>query len=478
MPILEQAEDIDHHLSLLHNLVLKILERRESSSTLRKEFGDLFKQGYHDGLQLPRAYFALIAHLLQLDPLPVQPVQLPNGVALLDTFGWCTSREAPEPTELAELGVVWMILGVCLKEELLQRAGLKIATWQVHLLDAQGTPHLSLWSCARSFRPSLLSIWNHVLFTMAYRLTGQNGFAQIADICRQQAWNPNAFALQLLSLIPPTEFSGLYQNHRPFAEEMTVGIMKFSTPESSFMAHLSGWNSGLFSFHKKEVALVNGGPQVGHYDDLSQFGIYRTCRRHFQEIFWEKTAYHCHLKGWTRLTAIPLWIELDARLQAGQVTIEIALQEKNIEISEEVAKLRFGAKSALFGQDPASAQIAYSKSSMSICAETGPAQNSSNLASKASLATPSSLSMILFLKCPKLIIGGKHHLKSTALDRYEGRAQSLELQGSQEKMTLHPDPALKMQVLPLAGGDYFWGADFLVAFPSFQESKLFRLEIK
>ncbi len=49
----------------------------------------------------------------------------------------------------------------------------------------------------------------------------------------------------------------------------------------------------------------------------------------------------------------------------------------------------FGAKSALFEQDPNSAQIVYSKSNMPICAECGPAQKSSNLASKASFATNS-----------------------------------------------------------------------------------------
>ena len=68
--------------------------------------------------------------------------------------------------------------------------------------------------------------------------------------------------------------------------------------------------------------------------------------------------------------------------------ISAKLKAQNL-ISEGVAKLRFGAKSALFGQDPDSAPIAYSEPSMSIGAETGPAQKSSNLASKASFATPS-----------------------------------------------------------------------------------------
>jgi len=65
---------------------------------------------------------------------------------------------------------------------------------------------------------------------------------------------------------------------------------------------------------------------------------------------------------------------------------------------EEIAKLQFGAKSALFVQDPDSAQIAYPKSSMSICAETGPAQKSSNLASKASFAIPS-FEYLFYIDC-------------------------------------------------------------------------------
>jgi hypothetical protein len=56
---------------------------------------------------------------------------------------------------------------------------------------------------------------------------------------------------------------------------------------------------------------------------------------------------------------------------------------------EGIAKLQFGAKSALFAQDSDSAQIAHSQSSLSMCAETEPAQKSSALTSKASFAIPS-----------------------------------------------------------------------------------------
>ncbi len=418
----KQTEEIDHYLFLLQDLVWKILQDADEAASLKKRFGQLFKQGYPEGLQLPKAYLALISHLLHLNPLPIQPQQFPNGTALLDTQGWCESREIPEPIELAQLGVLWMILGVRLKSEVLQRAGLKIAIWQIHLLDGAGSPHLSLWSRASSFRSSTLALWNHALFTLAYRLTGETGFHRLSEIAREEAWDPHAFQVQLLVLVPSTLAPSILNVFHPFAEEITVGIMKFASAEMSFIAHLSGWNSGLFSFHKKGVAIVNAGPQVGEGDDLSRFGICRTWgikHRPFQEITWEKTAYHCRLKGWTQLQALPLWLQLDARVQAGQLFLEAALQEKAV-------------------------------------------------------AEP--LSMAFFLKCDKLLLGGKQLLEAGSLEGYEGRALTLELQGPSDKIAIHPDPSLKMKVTPLAGGEHFWGAHFLVSFPF--DTSVFKAEVK
>jgi len=61
---------------------------------------------------------------------------------------------------------------------------------------------------------------------------------------------------------------------------------------------------------------------------------------------------------------------------------------------ERIATPQFGSKSALFMQDLDSAQNAYSESSMSFRAEAEPAQKSSNLASKASVAIPSNVRTI------------------------------------------------------------------------------------
>ena len=103
------------------------------------------------------------------------------------------------------------------------------------------------------------------------------------------------------------------------------------------------------------------------------------------------------IAGWWLEQRVPAFVRQcwplvaqDGKIVHDFLTGRTASNETSI-TSEGIAKLQFGAKSALFVQDPDSAQIAYPQSSMSICAETGPAQKSSNLASKASFATPSSV---------------------------------------------------------------------------------------
>ena len=87
--------------------------------------------------------------------------------------------------------------------------------------------------------------------------------------------------------------------------------------------------------------------------------------------------------------------ELIGRMTAQHTVCDLYVENPPIEeivarlYGEGVAKLQFGAKSALLPADSSSSQIAYPKSGMSICDEVEPLTKSSNLASKASFATPS-----------------------------------------------------------------------------------------
>ena len=56
-------------------------------------------------------------------------------------------------------------------------------------------------------------------------------------------------------------------------------------------------------------------------------------------------------------------------------------------------------------------------------------------------------------------------IKPRSLDRYRGKPQPATIQGHEGTVTIVPDCGEgEMQVIPLSGGEDFWGSDFLIAF--------------
>ncbi len=385
---------MDQHLLLLRDLTWRVIEGVEDQTGLKKRFSQLFSVGFPPEIQLPYAYLALLAHLLSLESLPIKPVQLPNGATCLDVGGFSREGQVPEPLESAELGSLWMILGLRLKNEILIYAGLKIAVWQTHILDHLGTPHFSLWN-----RQPPIEDYHHLLFTLAYRLTSEDRFYQLS--------HPRARLSKLETLVPEKKKDPFPLSSRHLAEEVTVGMIKFTTPECSIASCVTGWNSGFFSYHKESVAILNSGPQVKPFDSVQGFGIDRSCGGKFHDLLWEKTAYHFRLKGWTKIFALPTWMEVDTFYQAQTVTLSCLIQEDQ------------------------------------------PRHN---------------LALVFYVKCEQISMGGVATLQARSLETYLGKSLPLEFRSRNEKIVFETQTDQVMEIIPLAGGNYFWGADFLIAF--------------
>jgi hypothetical protein len=400
-------------------LAARAIVGTEEPASLKREFVQLLQQGVPRELQLPYAYLALIAHLLQLDPLLVHPDQFPNGAAYVDTIGMTTGHRTPEPTYLSELGSLWMILGVCQRNEPLVYAGLKVAYWQSYLLDSAGFPHVSLWSLARDYSPSLLSAFHYLLLTLAYRITSGQGFLQAAQTQKIKGWDPTSIAGKLLSLVPDPLVNPIRLPFRPLTEEITLGMLKFTMAEWSCMCGVSGWNSGVFSYHKKGIAIVNSGPQWAPLDALDRFGIEREGGP-FHDLIWEKTAHHFRLKGWTKLFSCQTWMMMDCHYQAGRVKLSCELQEGH---------------------------------------------------------STEGLYFVFYAACDRLSIVGKKILSAGTMQRYQGKALPVEISGENEVFFIEPEAAEQMEVIPLAGGPYFFGSQFLIAY-QFKEKNLLQFVLR
>lgn len=84
-----------------------------------------------------------------------------------------------------------------------------------------------------------------------------------------------------------------------------------------------------------------------------------------------------------------------------------------------------------------------------------------------------------FGKGPLCTVQKTHRLHPCSLDRYLGPAQLVTFEGAKGKVVLENlKGSKKMEVIPLAGNDAFWGADFLVAFTPNETSLQFSVTVQ
>ncbi|MBS0623253.1 MAG: hypothetical protein JSS62_01365 [Verrucomicrobia bacterium] len=75
-----------------------------------------------------------------------------------------------------------------------------------------------------------------------------------------------------------------------------------------------------------------------------------------------------------------------------------------------------------------------------------------------------SLSWTFFGKARSCVVAGSHGLSPNSLDRYQGPIQKVEMRGVKGSVWIHSSVKGSMEVIPLAGDESFWGANFLVVF--------------
>lgn len=183
-----------------------------------------------------------------------------------------------------------------------------------------------------------------------------------------------------------------------------------------------GDHTGLGSITFNDVAVVAMGPHYFPLGELSRFGIYRD-GDDFSDIEESKTR----VWGWTKLVAG------DRSFGSGATWIQFSAEKKEDEIL-----LHAGFENGK-GEDP--------------------------------------FAFVFFVKAEEVRIADKRYVKG-GLSHFQGLGTSVELVMGQEKISLQSETKMTMQIIPLAGGDYFWGADFLIAFEVEELSRHYTWKLK
>lgn len=393
-----------------------LLQRLAAGSSSKQQAGQLLSRPLWDTFQLDAAYGLLNALLAGLEPKNISPRQMPNGAAFVEWAGNAPEGLVPDLRLSAELALVWGTLGVLQQDRSLIEAFLKLANWQLHTLDHRGLPYHFLWSRASDLSIPELLAFNERLFSLAHRICGSDVFSRASQMQTKalKSWEVPQYPYTLAKIAEGKVRTQERYPLSPFAEEATLGLAKFHDRSCSACFALSGFNSGMGAFQKTEVGIVNFGPQIERLDDLSRFGIARSCslkEKGFSDLIWEKQPQGVLLKGWTKAHALDLWMEATMAYLDGKLKIKIQFDERK---------------------------------------------------------PRDDLWWVFHVQAQKASISGGPAIDAYTLDRYEGPARAVVFSGEQESLSIEPHAQMpqggRMKVVPLAGGNYFWGAEFLLAY--------------
>jgi hypothetical protein len=87
------------------------------------------------------------------------------------------------------------------------------------------------------------------------------------------------------------------------------------------------------------------------------------------------------------------------------------------------------------------------------------------------------LYLSFFVKTTSILIDNQYKVLQASIDHFCGRCKKLSLYTQQYQLNFESKEPCEVEVLPLAGGDFFWGADFLIAYKLNNNNKKFSWEI-
>ncbi len=195
--------------------------------------------------------------------------------------------------------------------------------------------------------------------------------------------------------------------------DKSLGLVRKCSEEQTVLCVGSGCKSGMGAFLKGGGGILNYGPQISSIGDCSGFGLAgRAQNFHTEEEFF--LCYQCRLA---------------------------APHERNTGFPN----LQDSGYSALWMYTQ---QTFRNNTLLTDCRFEG-------------LRPLSEVSFVFFGKGEGCVVAKSHRLTPRSLDRYQGPAQPFEIEG----VCVEARKGLgQMQIIPLAGDESFWGADFLIAF--------------
>ena len=204
----------------------------------------------------------------------------------------------------------------------------------------------------------------------------------------------------------------------------SIGTAQRRNEDFASVITFAGQNSGMGSIHCGDVQVITFGPQIFPLDEMKNFGIFRQAhsKEMFNDIIMHYDNDHLFCKGWTRL-----YSEKEKNPSEGDKTW-VEMQAK---CYDNLVNLFFN-----FGKQ----------------------------------VINKSLALAFYVKAKTCLVDNTVILP-LSLDKYQGNMPyKLSFRGKQASMNFIVENEAKIHIIPLAGNDCFWNANFLfIVEPSFEK---------
>lgn len=189
----------------------------------------------------------------------------------------------------------------------------------------------------------------------------------------------------------------------------------YSSDDTLLVKTQFGKNTPMGAFRKKTIEIAAFGPQYLPLDQSSQFGIFHLPSNIATAgSFWTRTSYF-H-ENYTEIG--PDWLKVD--ISAGE-------------------SIRFSIHSKKFSDDP--------------------------------------LFFSFFVKAHEVTIEGQKSLAPATIDNFKGSCSEIRIRDSVSSISFKTNDMQNVEVFPLAGENFFWSSDFLIAYQIKDINKNFICEI-
>ena len=334
----------------------------------------------------------------------------------------------PNIVHWCEMTTILLLFGIANNDEKLFNKAKKSAIAISNFIDSDNFPALSLWASDRNFDFikslcffSLLFEGIQNLISSSFEKVLKNLLEEIEKQDERIFLFPVILSKWIQNL--SSQKNDIQNNNSfSFASIATVG---FKGEDNFSVFTLSGINSGMGAIHVGDVKILSFGPLMYPLCDMRNYGIFRQMHnlKSFDDIKIKAEDDFCSISGWTRLCSersneiegSDLWINLKAMAN-----------DKNTNLVFDFAPQKINR----------------------------------------------SLTLTFFIKAKSCLVDDTTLLPSS-LDRFEGKMpKQLSFRGKKRSISIKTKNEEKVQIIPLAGENCFWNANFLLAIdPFFQKGE-------